>query len=145
VLETEFTPFASLLGGALIGLSAVILMASHGRVAGISGIVSRALPPAIDTKGLPQGLTFIVGLLLAAPLWFGLFGQAPLVAISSNMALLGIAGILVGFGSVLGNGCTSGHGVCGISRLSVRSIVATSTFMATGAVTVFILRHVVGG
>ncbi len=145
VLETEFTPFASLLGGALIGLSAVILMASHGRVAGISGIVSRVLPPAVDTKRLPQGLTFIVGLLLVAPLWFGIFGQAPVVAISSNMVLLGIAGILVGFGSVLGNGCTSGHGVCGISRLSGRSIIATVTFMATGAATVFILRYVVGG
>ena len=144
MLETEFTPFASLLGGALIGLSAVILMASHGRVAGISGIVSRVLPPAVDTKRLPQGLTFIVGLLLVAPLWFGIFGQAPVVAISSNMVLLGIAGILVGFGSVLGNGCTSGHGVCGISRLSGRSIIATVTFMATGAATVFILRYVVG-
>ena len=94
---------------------------------------------------MPQGLTFIVGLLLVAPLWFGNFGQAPVVAISSNMVLLGIAGILVGFGSVLGNGCTSGHGVCGISRLSGRSIIATVTFMATGAATVFILRHVVGG
>ena len=145
MLETEFTPFTSLLGGAFIGLSAVILMASHGRVAGISGIVSRILPPAVDTKGLPQGLIFIVGLLLAAPLWFGIFGQAPVVVISSNMALLGIAGILVGFGSVLGNGCTSGHGVCGISRLSGRSIIATVTFMATGAATVFILRHIVGG
>jgi uncharacterized membrane protein YedE/YeeE len=145
MLETEFTPIASLLGGALIGLSAVILMTSHGRVAGISGIVSRLLPPAVDTKGLPQGLTFIAGLLLAAPLWFGLAGQAPVVAISSNMALLGLAGVLVGFGSVLGNGCTSGHGVCGISRMSGRSMVATVTFMATGAITVFVLRHVLGG
>ena len=144
-LETEFTPFASLLGGGLIGISAVILMASHGRVAGISGIVSRILPPAIDTKGLPQGLTFIAGLLLAAPGWFGCLGQAPVVTISSNMALLGLAGILVGFGAVLGNGCTSGHGVCGISRMSGRSMIATATFMTTGVVTVFILRHVVGG
>ena len=75
MLETEFTPFASLLGGALIGLSAVILMAGHGRVAGISGIVSRVLPPAVDTKRLPQGLTFIVGLLLVAPLWFGILDR----------------------------------------------------------------------
>jgi uncharacterized membrane protein YedE/YeeE len=144
-LETEFTPFASLLGGALIGLSAVILMASHGRIAGISGIVSKVLPPDVDTKGLPQGLVFIVGLLLAAPLWIAVSGQAPEIAISSNLVLLGVAGILVGFGSVLGNGCTSGHGVCGISRLSGRSMIATGTFMATGVVTVFILRHVVGG
>jgi uncharacterized membrane protein YedE/YeeE len=144
-LETEFTPIMSLLGGALIGLSAVILMASHGRVAGISGIVSRVLPPVIDTKRLPQGLTFIAGLLLAAPLWFGFFGQVPIAATSSKMALLGLAGILVGYGSVLGNGCTSGHGVCGISRFSVRSMIATATFMVTGAVTVFILRNIVGG
>ena len=144
-METEFTPIMSLLGGALIGLSAVILMASHGRVAGISGIVSRVLPPVIDTKRLPQGLTFIAGLLLAAPLWVGFFGQVPIAATSSKMALLGLAGILVGYGSVLGNGCTSGHGVCGISRFSVRSMIATATFMVTGAVTVFILRNIVGG
>ena len=143
-LETEFTPITSLLGGMLIGLSAVILMASHGRVAGISGIVSRLLPPAVDTKGLPIGITFVVGLLLAAPVWSGVFGQGSVAVISSNMALLGLAGLLVGFGSVLGNGCTSGHGVCGISRLSGRSIIATGTFMATGVITVFVLRHVIG-
>lgn len=145
MLETEFTPFTSLIGGALIGLSAVVLLASHGRIAGISGIVSRLLPPAADTKGLPQGVTFVVGLLLAGPLWFGLFNQAPAFTISNNMVLLAAAGLLVGFGSVLGNGCTSGHGVCGISRRSGRSIIATLTFMLTGAVTVFVLRHVVGG
>jgi uncharacterized membrane protein YedE/YeeE len=145
VLETEFTPFTSLIGGALIGLSAVVLLASHGRIAGISGIVSQLLPPAADTKGLPQGVTFVVGLLLAGPLWFGLFNQAPAFTISNNMVLLAAAGLLVGFGSVLGNGCTSGHGVCGISRRSGRSIIATLTFMLTGAVTVFVLRHVVGG
>ena len=145
MLETEFTPIASLLGGALIGLSAVILMASHGKVAGISGIVSRILPPVVDTKGMPQGLTFISGLLLVPLLWFAVFGQAPGTAISSNIMLLGVAGILVGFGSVLGNGCTSGHGVCGISRLSGRSMIATVTFMVFGVVTVFFLRHVVGG
>jgi uncharacterized membrane protein YedE/YeeE len=145
VLETEFTPFTSLIGGALIGLSAVVLLASHGRIAGISGIVSQLLPPAADTKGLPQGVTFVFGLLLAGPLWFGLFNQAPAFTISNNMVLLAAAGLLVGFGSVLGNGCTSGHGVCGISRRSGRSIIATLTFMLTGAVTVFVLRHVVGG
>lgn len=145
MLETEFTPITSLLGGALIGLSAVILMASHGKVAGISGIVSRILPPVVDTKRMPQGLTFISGLLLVPPLWFAVFGQAPIAAISNNIMLLGVAGILVGFGSVLGNGCTSGHGVCGISRLSGRSMIATVTFMVFGVVTVFILRHLVGG
>lgn len=144
-METEFTPFTSLLGGALIGLSAVVLLASHGRIAGISGIVSRILPPSVDKVGLPQAIIFLIGLLLAAPLWFLLTGAAPVQVVSGNGLLLVIAGLLVGFGSVIGNGCTSGHGVCGISRGSARSIAATIIFMATAFVTVFILRHVVGG
>ena len=144
-METEFTPFTSLLGGALIGLSAVVLLASHGRIAGISGIVSRILPPSVDKAGLPQAIIFLIGLLLAAPLWFLLAGTAPVQVVSGNGLLLVIAGLLVGFGSVIGNGCTSGHGVCGISRGSARSIAATIIFMATAFVTVFILRHVVGG
>jgi len=144
-METEFTPFASLLGGGLIGLSAVVLLAAHGRIAGISGIVSHILPPSVDKAGLPQGIIFLIGLLLAAPLWFVLTGSAPVQMVSSNGLLLIIAGLLVGFGSVMGNGCTSGHGVCGISRGSARSIAATVTFMATAFVTVFVLRHVVGG
>ncbi|MDG1102515.1 MAG: YeeE/YedE thiosulfate transporter family protein [Ascidiaceihabitans sp.] len=144
-METEFTPFTSLLGGALIGLSAVVLLASHGRIAGISGIVSRILPPSVDKAGLPQAIIFLIGLLLAAPLWFLLTGAAPVQVVSGNGLLLVIAGLLVGFGSVIGNGCTSGHGVCGISRGSARSIAATIIFMATAFLTVFILRHVVGG
>ena len=144
-METEFTPFASLLGGGIIGLSAVVLLATQGRIAGISGIVSRILPPSIDKAGLPQGIIFLIGLLLAAPLWFVLTGAAPVQMVSSNGLLLVIAGLLVGFGAVMGNGCTSGHGVCGISRGSARSIAATMIFMATAFVTVFVLRHVVGG
>ena len=144
-METEFTPFASLLGGGLIGLSAVVLLATQGRIAGISGIVSRILPPSVDKAGLPQGIIFLIGLLLAAPLWFVLTGAAPVQMVSSNGLLLVIAGLLVGFGAVMGNGCTSGHGVCGISRGSARSIAATMTFMATAFVTVIVLRHVVGG
>lgn len=144
-METEFTPFASLLGGGIIGLSAVVLLATQGRIAGISGIVSRILPPSVDKAGLPQGIIFLIGLLLAAPLWFILTGAAPVQMVSSNGLLLVIAGLLVGFGAVMGNGCTSGHGVCGISRGSARSIAATMTFMATASVTVFVLRHVLGG
>lgn len=144
-METEFTPFASLLGGGIIGLSAVVLLATQGRIAGISGIVSRILPPSVDKAGLPQGIIFLIGLLLAAPLWFVLTGAAPVQMVSSNGLLLVIAGLLVGFGAVMGNGCTSGHGVCGISRGSARSIAATMMFMATAFVTVFVLRHVVGG
>jgi uncharacterized membrane protein YedE/YeeE len=144
-LETDFTPFASLLGGALIGLSAIVLLAAHGRIAGISGIVSRILPPSVDKAGLPQGIIFLTGLLLAAPLWALVTGAVPAQVVSNNGPLLLIAGLLVGFGSVMGNGCTSGHGVCGISRGSARSLAATITFMATAFVTVFVLRHVVGG
>ena len=144
-METDFTPIASLLGGGLIGLSAIVLLAAHGRIAGISGIVSRILPPNVDKAGLPQGIVFLIGLLLAAPLWIFVTGATPAQVVSSNGPLLVIAGILVGFGSVMGNGCTSGHGVCGISRGSTRSIAATMTFMATAFVTVFVLRHVVGG
>ncbi len=144
-METEFTPITSLLGGALIGLSAVTLMAGHGRIAGISGIVSRLLPPSSDKSGTSQGLVFIAGVLLSAPIWVLVSGHAPTQSVSNNGPLMIAAGLLVGFGSVLGNGCTSGHGVCGISRGSARSIVATATFMATGFVTVFVLRHMIGG
>jgi hypothetical protein len=103
------------------------------------------LPPTFDKTGLPQGIIFLVGLLLAAPLWIVVTGTAPVQVVSKNELLLVAAGLLVGFGSVIGNGCTSGHGVCGISRGSARSIAATMTFMATAFVTVFVLRHVVGG
>jgi len=144
-METDFTPLTSLLGGALIGISAVILLASHGRVAGISGIVSRLLPPSIDRPWLMQGIIFLAGLLFAAPLWTVTSGALPMQLVSENAPLMIIAGLLVGFGSVLGNGCTSGHGVCGVSRGSARSIAATATFMATAFGTVFILRHVLGG
>jgi len=144
-LETQFTPLTSLAGGALIGLSAIVLMLAHGRIAGISGIISRLLPPSIDKMGATQGLTFVMGLLLSTPLWFTFSDQAPVQSVSNNFVLLGFAGLLVGFGSVLGNGCTSGHGVCGVSRASGRSVVATIIFMSTGFLTVFTLRHVVGG
>ena len=144
-METQFTPLTSLLGGGLIGLSAVVLFAAHGRIAGISGIVSRILPPSVDKAGLPQGIVFLIGLLAAAPLWFVVTGAAPVQMVLGKGLLLVIAGLLVGFGSVMGNGCTSGHGVCGISRGSARSIAATMIFMATAFVTVFVLRHVVGG
>ena len=144
-METAFTPVASFLGGALIGISAVLLMVTNGRIAGISGILSRLLPPNTSAAGLKDGLIFIAGLLLAAPLYRLLTGNAPEQTVLGNVPLLIVAGLLVGFGSVFGNGCTSGHGVCGISRGSLRSIMATITFMITAAVTVFVLRHVVGG
>ena len=137
---TSFTPIASAAGGALIGVSAVLLMALKGRVAGVSGIVSRLLPPWEDRE-FSGRLAFVSGL-IAAPIlvWFAT-GRLPMQTIEIATPGLVIAGLLVGFGSVWGNGCTSGHGVCGLSRLSVRSLVATVTFMATAVITVFIVRH----
>jgi uncharacterized protein len=139
---TEFTPWAALLGGALIGLSAVLLMAVSGRIAGISGIVVRLLPPVAD-KDWVERLAFVVGLVAAAPL-LGLAGLDFARTVSTGPVLLA-AGLLVGFGAVYGNGCTSGHGVCGLARLSLRSLVATGVFMSTAVAAVFVLRHVLGG
>ena len=143
-METEFTPILSLLGGGLIGASTVLLMATNGRIAGISGIISRILPPSAAAPGLLQGLFFVIGLLVSAPIWMVVNGQSLVQTVSDNLPLLCVAGVFVGFGSVLGNGCTSGHGVCGISRLSGRSIVATVTFMSTAFISVLLLRHVIG-
>jgi uncharacterized membrane protein YedE/YeeE len=137
---TEFTPLASLLGGALIGASAVMLMAAKGRIAGVSGIAVRLLPPYEDGEFAGR-LAFILGIAVAPLLVLLVTGAAPVPTIEAGSALLLLAGLLVGFGSVSGNGCTSGHGVCGLSRLSVRSLVATLTFMATAMATVFLTRH----
>lgn len=143
-MTTTFTPFSSLIGGILIGLSAVLMMASHGRIAGISAIVSRLLPPYAD-DGLTARLAFVTGLLTAPILVWVVTGSTVVQTVSSNLPLMVGAGLLVGFGSVWGNGCTSGHGVCGIARLSPRSIVATLVFMAMAAAAVFVTRHLIGG
>jgi uncharacterized protein len=141
---TEFTLLASTIGGALIGLAAVMLMLFNGRIAGISGILGRLFPP-YDGADPGGAATFVTGL-LAAPLLYAAAMGAPFAqTVSDNFSLMAIAGLLVGFGASYGGGCTSGHGVCGISRLSLRSVVATAIFMATGFVTVFVMRHVVGG
>ncbi|KQZ14859.1 MULTISPECIES: YeeE/YedE family protein [unclassified Mesorhizobium] len=140
---TEFTPFASLAGGALIGLSVVLLMAFEGRIAGISGIAARLLPPYIGRPVLPA-LGFVAGLVLAPFAVMAVTGASLRQDISANLPLMALAGLLVGFGAGLGGGCTSGHGVCGISRLSLRSVVATITFMLAGFATVFVTRHMVG-
>jgi uncharacterized membrane protein YedE/YeeE len=132
-----------LLGGALIGLSASLLLLANGRVAGISGVVGSLLAPArgdIVWRVLFFGGLLAGGLLLA---WLRPVSFAPPASLSAGeAALLGAAGLLVGFGTRLGNGCTSGHGVCGISRGSFRSIAATLTFMASGILTVFLVRHI---
>jgi uncharacterized membrane protein YedE/YeeE len=140
MVTTSFTPIASVVGGALIGLSAVLLMAFSGRIAGVSGIASRLLPPFED-KEFAGRLAFVAGLVAAPLLAWLVTGGRPGLSIQAGVPVLVIAGLLVGFGSVWGNGCTSGHGVCGISRLSMRSLLATGIFMATAIVTVFLVRH----
>lgn len=136
--------WAPLGGGVLIGLAAVILMAVNGRIAGISGIVSRLLPPtALDSEWIGRGL-FVLGLIAGPLLWGGLAGGVDLWTPEVKTPVLVLAGLLVGFGAVLGSGCTSGHGVCGLARLSPRSLVAVLAFMASAAVTVFVVRHVLG-
>lgn len=141
---TEFTPLAALAGGALIGLSAVMMMAVSGRIAGVSGVAARLLPPYRDGE-LPSRLAFIAGLVLAPVLYAAVTGIAVAQTVSSNLPVMAVAGLLVGFGTALGAGCTSGHGVCGLSRLSIRSLVATLVFMVIAGATVFIVRHGIGG
>lgn len=137
---TQFTPIASLVGGALIGLASVLLMAFTGRIAGVSGIAVRLFPPYSD-DGFAGRIAFIIGLAAAPIVVLLATGQAPPQTIQAGGILLIVAGLLVGFGSVWGNGCTSGHGVCGLSRLSMRSLVATAIFMIAAGVTVFVIRH----
>jgi len=141
---TDFTPISALVGGGLIGAAAVLLMAFNGRVAGISGITGSVLTPWSAAGDLAWRIAFIVGL-LAAPVLAQVFFGGVTQTVSSNVPIMIVAGLLVGFGSVFGNGCTSGHGVCGLSRLSVRSLVATLTFMVVAIATVTITRHGIGG
>ena len=136
----NFTPVSALLGGALIGAAATLLLWLTGRVAGVSGIAGGLLdrqPGEIAWRAL-----FLVGLVVGAGL-YGLAAPVP-VRIEASWPVLIVAGLLVGFGTQLGRGCTSGHGVCGIARLSARSMVATLVFMASAIATVFIARHVIG-
>ena len=134
----HFTPWASLAGGLLLGLAAALFILLNGRVLGISGIVGGLLRPrAGDTA---WRVAFVAGLLAAPALW-SLFGAPVAPRIQAGPALLVLAGLLVGWGTRYGSGCTSGHGVCGLARLSPRSLAATVAFMATGFATVFVLRH----
>jgi uncharacterized membrane protein YedE/YeeE len=138
-----FTPVSALLGGALIGLAATALYAATGRIAGISGIAGGLLR-AGSAADAPWRLLFLAGLISGAGL-ITLAGGAPALRIEASWPLLVLGGLLVGYGTQLGSGCTSGHGVCGIARLSPRSIAATVVFMAAAAATVFVMRHIVGG
>jgi uncharacterized membrane protein YedE/YeeE len=137
----HFTPLASFGGGLLIGLGAALLLLANGRIAGVSGILGGLLRPARGDIG--WRLAFVLGL-LAAPLgWLALQAMPP-AQIDHTPALLAASGLLVGLGTRFGSGCTSGHGVCGIARLSPRSLVATLCFMVAGFATVFVMRHVLG-
>lgn len=137
---TQFTPWSALAGGALIGIASVMLMAFNGRIAGISGIAGGLIGPGTPDRSWRAA--FIAGL-VAAPLVYLLFaGERPAIEFPVGTPLLVLAGVAVGLGTQLGSGCTSGHGVCGMSRLSPRSIAATAIFMATGIATVFIVRHI---
>lgn len=138
---TAFLP--SLLGGILIGLSASLLLLFNGRVAGISGITGGLLTPKSGELG--WRMAFTGGLVLGGALLVAFLPRTMGAPVVSSAGVTILAGLLVGFGSRLGSGCTSGHGVCGISRVAKRSLVATMTFMFTGAVTVFVMRHVLGG
>lgn len=136
-----FTPWASLSGGILIGIAAAMFILLNGRIAGISGILGGLLTPQ---KGdILWRALFIGGMVLAPSAWL-LFADLPTIQIDADYPLLIVAGLLVGISTRYGAGCTSGHGVCGISRMSSRSIVATLAFMATGFITVFVIRHVIG-
>jgi len=136
-----FTPWSALAGGALIGLAVAAFVLIEGRVTGISGIVGGLFRPANGEFG--WRVAFVAGL-LGAPLVYGLFAAAPPITIDAGFGGIAVAGFLVGIGTRYGAGCTSGHGVCGISRLSPRSLVATALFMGAGFATVFVVRHVLG-
>ena len=140
MIATPFTPMASLLGGALIGLSAVLLMWATGRIAGVSGIAARLFPPYEDREFAGR-LAFVAGLVAAPILVRIVSGSLPAQTIAAGTPVLIVAGLLTGFGAVWGSGCTSGHGVCGLSRLSLRSLVATISFMSAGIATVYVMRH----
>lgn len=143
-METVFTPFTSFGGGLLIGLGAVLLMLGLGRIFGATGILSGAVFVE-NREELAWRLALIAGMVAAPGLIFVVTGAMPALDVPVSPAMIVAGGIIVGLGASLGSGCTSGHGVCGLSRLSLRSLVAVPTFMATAAITVFLIRHVLGG
>ncbi|HSI44812.1 MAG TPA: YeeE/YedE family protein [Methylophilus sp.] len=135
---TTFTPWQSLIGGLLIGFSALLLIRWLGQIAGISGIVGNLW--SVKPEDRKWRLAFVIGLLVS-PLIYHLFSPLPAMQIEAGFPVLIVAGLLVGFGTRLGSGCTSGHGVCGLSRLSLRSLAATLTFMLVAIIVVWVVRH----
>lgn len=142
-METEFTPYASLLGGLLIGLSAVMLMALLGRVMGATGILAGFIQP-VSSSDWSWRAALIAGMVTGPLALLAATGSWPEIAVPVSMPILVASGLVVGIGVTYGAGCTSGHGICGMARLSPRSIVATLCFMAGTAATVFVIRHVIG-
>lgn len=138
----NFTPISSAIGGALLGISAVILMAFNGRIAGISGIFSGAV--FSSDGGKPWRLMFVAGMLLAPIIHLAVNGGWPEFEITTNWFLLIAGGLLVGYGTRLGSGCTSGHGICGLARFSIRSLVAVLAFMSGGIAAVAVMKKVLG-
>jgi len=143
-METAFTPITSTFGGILIGISALMLMAFHGRIMGATGIFAGFLKPANRSDFIWRAVVLLGMVSAPIAIWL-MFGRMPEVQVPVSRFMLIIGGVLVGIGATFGAGCPSGHGVCGIGRLSMRSIVAVLTFMVTTAITVFIIRHVIGG
>ena len=137
----NFTPWSSLAGGMLIGLAASLFVVANGRIAGISGLIGSLLQR--ESEGVSEKALFLLGLLIAPLLW-GVLATLPRIEFQNGWLGLLVAGLLVGIGTRYGSGCTSGHGVCGLSRLSPRSMIATACFMFSGFATVFVLRHVMG-
>ena len=144
VIETIFTPWASLAGGVLIGLAAVLLMLTLGRIMGATGLLAGILTPSAhpDTG---WRLALLAGMISGPLAVLAVTGQMPAVDVPVSVPMLLVGGLLVGIGATYGSGCTSGHGVCGMARLSPRSIAATAAFMLTTGLTVFVIRHVLGG
>jgi len=139
----NFTPYLSLAGGALIGISASILMYLNGRIAGISGIVAGVFSASSITEKAWR-LAFVIGLIIGGAIYMHFFPItiAPREFMSTELLIVG--GLVIGFGTAMGSGCTSGHGICGISRFSLRSLVATATFLLSGIVTVYVFKQIVG-
>jgi uncharacterized membrane protein YedE/YeeE len=144
IMETVFSPWQSLAGGVLIGLSAVLLMAVAGRIMGATGILAGVIwPEGLSDWGWRAAV--VAGMVSGPLLVLALTGQMPVIDVPISRGMLIAGGLIVGVGVTFGGGCTSGHGVCGMARLSTRSIVATGVFMVATAVTVFVLRHGIGG
>lgn len=143
-IETAFTPWQSLGGGVLIGVASVLLMLLIGRIMGATGILAGVLTPKMHPD-LGWRIAVLLGMISGPVAVLMLTGEMPAIEVPVSMPMLLVGGLLVGIGVTYGSGCTSGHGVCGMARLSRRSIVATLTFMLTTGVTVFVVRHVWGG